>query len=94
MIIKMVKMVRGGFTTHIEYCRDGKDFEIEVTPKEAIDGHELISKIAQVDPMIESYQGDTSCFYCGSFDGDPHNSDCLWLEAKKLSEPPAKENSE
>lgn len=47
----------------------------------------IIEKLAKIDPMTESYQGNVSCFFCGALEeikinGEViHSADCLWLEA-------------
>ena len=33
------------------------------------------------DPMVENDYGMSWCFFCGD---DEHNTDCIWVEAKRL----------
>lgn len=51
---------------------------------------DIIKKLAESDPMYESYQGNVSCFFCGAFDEVDgsiiHDKDCLWLRAKQQEE--------
>ena len=51
---------------------------------------DVIKRLAEFDPMHESYQGDTTCIFCGAWEGAHtvvvHEKDCLWLEAKNIIE--------
>lgn len=47
--------------------------------------------LGKVDPTYESYQGNTSCFFCGAFEEGQggkvaHGEGCLWESAKNLSD--------
>jgi len=52
--------------------------------KNNISLEKVFEELAKLDPMVESYQGNTSCYFCGA-DGFrqevEHNQACLWLEA-------------
>jgi len=52
--------------------------------KNNISLEKVFEELAKLDPMVESYQGNTSCYFCGAWMGSgivDHNKACLWLEA-------------
>ena len=53
--------------------------------KNNISLEKVFEELAKLDPMVESYQGNTSCYFCGAWMGSEgivdHNKACLWLEA-------------
>ena len=46
---------------------------------------DVFEELAKLDPMIEGYQGHTSCYFCGARMERggivSHNMACLWFEA-------------
>ena len=42
--------------------------------------------LSKFNPLTETYQGNIQCVFCGSFENERHQEDCLWLLAKQKSE--------